>query len=127
MPIAAAKLGAEHVAAIEIDPDAIGNAEENVVRNRVADRVTVIEGDAAALLPLVAPVRVITANIISSVLLELLPSIAAALVHDGRGDPERHSRGGARHDARARSTIAVGSCVAEDHEDAWWSATIARR
>jgi len=30
LAIAAAKLGARHVAAIEIDPDAIGNAEENV-------------------------------------------------------------------------------------------------
>ena len=48
------------------------------MRNDVSDRVTVIEGDAAMLLPLVAPVRVITANIISSVLLELLPLDRAA-------------------------------------------------
>jgi ribosomal protein L11 methyltransferase len=66
--IAAAKLGAARVVAIELDPDAIANAEENVVRNDVGDRVTVVEGDAAVLLPLVAPVRVVLANIISSVL-----------------------------------------------------------
>ena len=50
LAIAAAKLGAAYVAAIELDPDAIGNAEENVARNGVGDRVTVIEGDAAMLL-----------------------------------------------------------------------------
>ena len=58
LAIAAAKLGASRVAAIELDPDAIGNATENVARNAVEDRVRVIEGDAATLLPLVAPVDV---------------------------------------------------------------------
>ena len=57
LAIAAAKLGARYVAAIELDHDAIENAEQNVARNNVADRVSVIEGDAATLLPLVAPVR----------------------------------------------------------------------
>src|SRR5918996_877911 len=68
LSIAAAKLGASRVAAIENDSDAIGNAEANVVANGVGDRVVVIEGDAATLLPHIAPVRVILANIISSVL-----------------------------------------------------------
>ena len=40
LAIAAAELGATRVVAIEMDPDAIGNAEENVERNGVADRVT---------------------------------------------------------------------------------------
>ena len=40
--------------------------------------------DAAVLLPLVAPVRVVTANIISSVVVELLPAIGAALTEDGQ-------------------------------------------
>jgi ribosomal protein L11 methyltransferase len=126
LAIAAAKLGAASVAAIELDPDAIGNAEENVVRNGVADRVTVIEGDAASLLPLVAPVRVITANIISSVLLELLPVLVSSLASDGRVIlsgilfTER--------DDMIRAVTAAGWRVeAEDQEDAWWSTTIARR
>ena len=72
LSIAAAKLGAGRVAAIEVDPDAIGNADENVARNGVADRVTVIEGDAGTLLRLVAPVRVVLANIVSSVIADLL-------------------------------------------------------
>lgn len=83
LSIAAAKLGASRVAAIEIDSDAIGNAEANVAANGVSDRVVVIEGDAATLLPHIAPVRVILANIISSVLEGLLPAMQAALTADG--------------------------------------------
>jgi ribosomal protein L11 methyltransferase len=83
LAIAAAALGAARVAAIEMDGEAIGNAEENVARNAVGNRVHVIHGDAAVLLPLLAPVRVVLANIISSVLIELLPAIGAALTDDG--------------------------------------------
>lgn len=83
LAIAAAKLGAARVVAIEHDPDAIGNAEENVAANDVGGRVTVIEGDAALLLPLVAPVQVVLANIVSSVIRELLPVIAGSLTVDG--------------------------------------------
>ncbi len=126
LAIAAAKLGAGQVAAIEIDPDAIGNAEENVERNGVADRVRVIEGDASLLLPLVAPVDVILANIISSVLIDLLPTLALALGDDGHAIlsgmlfTEREMMVRAFEDAGWK-------IIAEDQEDAWWSATIVRR
>jgi len=126
LAIAAAKLGASRVAAIELDHDAIGNAEENVARNDVADCVSVIEGDAAALLPLVAPVRVITANIISSVLIDLLPIIAAALAADGRAILS----GILVSEREEMLRVLDGSSwrvVEEDLEDNWWSATIARR
>ena len=126
LAIAAAKLGAGQVAAIELDPDAIGNAEENVARNGVADRVRVIEGDASLLLPLVAPVDVVLANIISSVLIDLLPVLGLALADDGVAIlsgmlfSEREMMVRAFADAGWRIT-------AEDQEDAWWSATIVRR
>jgi ribosomal protein L11 methyltransferase len=83
LSIAAARLGAARVAAVELDEQAMGNAGENIERNGVAERVTLIEGDAALLLPLLAPVRVILANIISSVLVELAPVMRAALAPDG--------------------------------------------
>jgi ribosomal protein L11 methyltransferase len=113
-------------AAIEIDPDAISNAEENVTRNGVADRVRVLEGDADVLLPLVAPVRVVLANIISSVLVRLLPGIARSLAPDGvailsgilleeRDDMLRVLADGNWH------------VLAEDAEGIWWSAAIERR
>ena len=126
LAIAAAKLGALHVAAIELDPDAISNAEQNVERNGVADRVTVIEGDAASLLPLVAPVRVIAANILSSVLIDLLPTIVGALTSDGVAIlsgilvAERDEMDAAIRAAACRIEL-------EDDEDGWWSAAIVRR
>ncbi len=83
LAIGAAKLGAARVAAIEFDNDAIGNAEENVAANDVGGVVTVIEGDAAVVLPLVAPVRVVLANIISSVIKDLLPVIIDSLTPEG--------------------------------------------
>lgn len=126
LAIAAAKLGASRVAAIELDHDAIANAEENVVRNGVADRVTVLEGDAELLLPLVAPVRVVLANIISSVLTALLPTIAAALTADGEA-----VLSGILVEERESMTDVLDASgwrlLEDDVEGAWWSARIARR
>jgi ribosomal protein L11 methyltransferase len=126
LAIAAVKLGAAHVTAIELDHDSIANAEQNVERNGVADRVTVIEGDAAVLLPLVAPVRVVLANIISSVLLELLPVIAGALTPDGEA-----VLSGILVEERAMMLDALATSgwelLGEDSEGAWWSARVARR
>jgi ribosomal protein L11 methyltransferase len=126
LAIAAAKLGAAQVVAIELDHDAIANANENVARNGVEQTVTVLEGDAAVLLPLVAPVRVVLANIISSVLLELLPSIADALTADGEA-----ILSGILTEERDTMLAALGRggwrVIAEDVEGAWWTARIARR
>jgi ribosomal protein L11 methyltransferase len=126
LAIAAVKLGAQHVTAIELDHDSIANAEQNVERNSVAGRVTVIEGDATLLLPLVAPVRVVLANIISSVLLELLPVIGDALTADGEA-----VLSGILVEERAMMLDVVAtsgwSLLGEDTEGSWWSARIARR
>lgn len=126
LAIAAVKLGAARAAAIEVDADAIGNAEENVERNGVADRVKVIEGDAKTLLQLVSPVRVILANIISSVLLDLLPVMAQSITPDGQVilsgilAEERQTM----LDAIEREGWQV---QAEDAEGMWWSVVINRK
>jgi ribosomal protein L11 methyltransferase len=126
LAIVAAKLGARSVVAIELDPDAIGNAEENVARNEVAETVRVVEGDAAVLLPLVAPVRVILANIISSVVTDLLPVMANALLPDGRA-----ILSGILLEERDEMTRVLESggwrVLAEEREEIWWSAVAARR
>ncbi|MDQ6738075.1 MAG: 50S ribosomal protein L11 methyltransferase [Gemmatimonadota bacterium] len=83
LSIAAAKLGATRIAAIEIDSGAEASAIENVRTNHVESSVRYLVGDAMVLLALVAPVRVVLANIVSSVLVELLPGIAASLAADG--------------------------------------------
>lgn len=125
LSIAAAKLGARRVAAIELDPEAIGNAQENVERNAVASSVVIIEGDAALLLPLVAPVRVVLANIISSVLIALLPAIREALAPDGiailSGILSEEKRS-------IEDAVAAGGwrILDSDEEGLWWSVAIAR-
>ena len=83
LAICAARLGAQRVFAIETEADSIPNAEENVARNGVSDRVVVLHGSAEALLPAVAPVRLILANILSSVLVELAPAMRRALAPGG--------------------------------------------
>ncbi len=125
LAIAAAKLGATRVAAVEMDPDAISNAEENLALNGVGERVRVIEGDAAVFLPLLAPVRVVLANIISSVLVELLPLIGRSLTADGVAilsgilDEERE---------KMLAVFAAGGwrVMNEDAEGQWWSVAIER-
>jgi ribosomal protein L11 methyltransferase len=126
LSIAAAKLGAARVAAIEIDHDAIGNAEENVTANGVADRVEIIEGDARTLLPLLAPVRVVLANIISSVLIPLLSTIRASLA--GGGQAILAGILYEERDAMVSALDADGWTIErENTEDAWWSVQIAPR
>lgn len=131
LSIAAARLGAARVFAIENDPDAIGNAEENVRANGTTG-VAVFEGDAGVLLPLLArlaldaPIRVVLANIVSSVIRELLPVIERSLAPGGKGIfsgvlvaereqmiDEFEGRGWA--------------VVAETSEGEWWSSVWVRR
>ena len=125
LAICAAKLGAQRVVAIELDPDAIGNAEENVAVNGVGDRVGVIEGDAALLLPLVSPVGLVLANIISSVLLVILP-----VIHEGVSPGGHAILSGILLEEREMMLEAISAggwqIVSEDSEEAWWSVLIAR-
>lgn len=125
LAIASAKLGASRVAAIENDPQAIGNLQENIDRNGVGDVVTVLEGDAGTLLPLVAPVEMITANIVSSVITQLLPVIERALTIRGRvivAGIMIEERDAVREEF-AREGWRVAR---EDLEAQWWAAGLER-
>ncbi len=125
LAIAAARLGASRVFAVEYDGEAIANAEENVQRNDAAGVVHVFEGDAGVFLPLVAPVDIITANIISSVLVELLPAMHAALRPGGVA-----VLAGILAEERDSMLEALGADAwrvgAEDTEETWWSLVITK-
>ncbi len=135
LAIAAAKLGARRVAAIEIDPVGIPNAEANVARNGVAERVHVLEGDAGVLLPLLTPVRVVLANILAPVLVELLTTIRTALATDGRailGGMLLSERDTMVEILTRAGWVVVGDDIESgvgvagpDGEAPWWSAIIA--
>lgn len=123
LSIAAARLGATRVAAIELDADAVATAEENIARNGVANVVRFLQGDAVILLALVAPVRVVLANIVSSVLVELMPGIASALTSDGEA-----ILSGMLVEERDTMLALFGRAgwhvTREDVEGDWWSVAV---
>jgi ribosomal protein L11 methyltransferase len=126
LSIAAAKLDAARVIAIELDPDAESNALENIECNGVKDRVHFFVGDASALLPLVAPVDIVLANILSSVLIGLLPVIRDSLAAEGcailSGILVEERPKMLKEIARDRWRV-----EREHTTEGWWSALIARR
>ena len=125
LAIAAVRFGAGRVYAIEIDVDALGNAATNIALNDVASRVHVIQGDAEVLLPLLAPVDVIVANIAATPVVALLPVMAASLTAGGHTivagilDEERDT-------IRQAAESQGWRLIAEDREDGWWSALAER-
>jgi ribosomal protein L11 methyltransferase len=75
---------------------------------------------------LVAPVRVITANIISSVLVPLLPVMRAALAADGVAILSGMLV--AERDEMIAAFAAGGWHLEREHtQDVWWTAAIAPR
>jgi ribosomal protein L11 methyltransferase len=84
LSIAAARLGAGEVLAIEADPVACDTARENVFTNGVAERVRVVEAwaDASSLAEW-GPFDGVLANIESASLERLLPGIAASVREGG--------------------------------------------
>jgi ribosomal protein L11 methyltransferase len=67
---AAAKLGAHRVLAFDTDRLAVEAAKENAMRNRVADRLLLFQGELAALIP--AGWDVVVVNILAPVIVDLL-------------------------------------------------------
>jgi ribosomal protein L11 methyltransferase len=85
LAIAAARLGASHVVAVEIDDMAMRWALQNADRHGVRDRIEFVERDATALLEENGrdPFDVITANLFSTLLVELFPSFPSILADQG--------------------------------------------
>jgi ribosomal protein L11 methyltransferase len=125
LTIAAVKLGASRVFGIEIDPEANEVAGRNTARNGVSDAVEFLEGDAAVLAPLVAPVELVVSNILRSVNTALLPVIGAALAPSGiaifSGMEQAEAR--AFRDALSKA----GFTPLQDTLDAGWWGVAARR
>jgi ribosomal protein L11 methyltransferase len=70
LTLAALKLGARHVWAVDIDPQALQATLSNAQRNRLAgDRLDIVPSDRAP----TAPVDVVVANILSGTLVNLCP------------------------------------------------------
>jgi ribosomal protein L11 methyltransferase len=80
LAIAAAKLGAARVTAVDHDPQAIIATGDNARRNGVSDRVTALHSDAFE----AYRADVVVANILANTLLDLRPQITALVAPGGR-------------------------------------------
>ncbi len=80
LAIATAKLGAERVVAIDIDPAALTATRDNAAANGVAARIDVRSGHE----PLVETFDLVVANILTRPLIVLAPVIAQAVAPGGR-------------------------------------------
>lgn len=122
LAIAAARIGAASVDAVEFDPDAIENATENIERNGTAAQVTLACElvDIPYLTKRPAHYDVIVANVLSGVLRPLLHAFGTSLKPQGHlllsGILKEEA------DAMIDAARAAGFVtVAEDREDEWWS------
>ncbi|HSJ10754.1 MAG TPA: 50S ribosomal protein L11 methyltransferase [Longimicrobiales bacterium] len=128
LAIAAARLGASHVFAVESDPDAQENAGENVAQNEVADRVTLLYDlvDNAFLAGYGGGAfDGILANVLSGVLRPLLPAFHRALAEGGWAILS----GILVEEAplmREAADAAGFTVEAEDVEEQWWSVLLRR-
>jgi ribosomal protein L11 methyltransferase len=71
--IAALKLGASRVIAVDLDPQALIATRENAVRNQVSSRL-----ETQGVPPQLAPASCVLANILAEPLIELVPTLTAA-------------------------------------------------
>jgi ribosomal protein L11 methyltransferase len=128
LSIAGVFLGAQHGVAVESDPEAMPNAFENVQRNRVEERVTLLCATVDE--PFLdayggGAFDGILANVLSSVLLPLLPAFHRALTAGGwvilSGILVEEA------DMMRTAAAAAGFAIdAEDTEEQWWSVTLRR-
>jgi len=81
--IAAAKLGATEVLAIDRDIVAVDSAKTNIVLNKVADKVVAVHGDLLQGQAPEKPAQVIVVNIIADVIIGLVPDLAPFLAENG--------------------------------------------
>ena len=79
--ICAAKLGARPVLCVDIDPDAVKTARENIRKNGVADCVTAAEGDLTK--GIVRRFDTVAANILAPVIIRLCPYLKNTLNPSG--------------------------------------------
>ena len=83
LTVAAALHGAARIDAVDIEPVAVRAARENAERNGVAGQVRIEEGSVGTGSPFAGRYRLVLANIIARILIELAPGLAAATAPRG--------------------------------------------
>lgn len=128
LSLAAVRLGADRVVALDVDPDALEVARRNLERAGAADRVHLLRGTATpALLALLEPLRfdVVAANILARVLRPLLAPLRRLTAPDGHlvlGGILEEEADEMREAARRAGWRPRG----EDRDDGWWTVRLVR-
>ncbi len=128
LALAAAGLGADRVLAVESDPESMGNARANLERSPWGRRVELVndEVDAAYLARHGVPgFDLIVANVLSGVLVPLLPGFRRAISPGGRVILGGIMESEAPLVLDATSGARLG-LEAEDREEGWWTGLLGR-
>ena len=119
LAIAAARLGASSVVAVDNDPDALLNARENITRNDVSG-IEVVEADVTRL-PL-SPANVLLANLTAAVLQRAAASLTILMAPDGIAIVS-----GFAPDELSSVSDALAAHVVTDVRDGDWTAATLQR
>lgn len=126
LSIAAAKLGAGPIWAVDIDPEAVRVANENIAANGVAEGIRVTQGSLADVLAVNYSAPLVVANILARVLNEMFQNGLAHTVAPGGLILLSGILDAQAYEVRASLTDAGMEFLAQEHiED--WVAIIARR
>lgn len=124
LAVAAAALGAGRVVAIDLDPDALQSARENVELNRCVDRVEIAELD-LTLHPAPIPADLLLANLTGALLERLVLRLTAAAT---RAATLIASGFQADEVVRVSQALQVAGWRLVDHlEEDGWAGLVARR
>lgn len=135
LSIAAAKLGASHVLALDLDPVAVSSATENTRLNGLEETITVVESDLLKAirtqaegkqgLGVTLPVQVVVANILAEIILLFVADVFEALQSGGT-----YIASGIIKQKQAeveRALAEAGFRVEERYEETDWVAIVARK
>ena len=84
LTIAAARLGAASIDAVDVESVAVRVTQENIARNDLATPITVEVGSVEATARFAARYELVVANIIARIIVELAPALVGACVPGGR-------------------------------------------
>jgi ribosomal protein L11 methyltransferase len=125
LTIAARMLGASCAVGVDVDAESLVVAATNAERNGVAGQVTFLEGDAAQLVPLLAPADLIVSNILRLVNVALLPEIGGALRRGGVAIFSGME--GSEADSFRRSLRDAGFILDQEvMDEGWWAIAVRR-
>jgi ribosomal protein L11 methyltransferase len=132
LSIAAIKLGAKHVLALDLDPVAVTIANENVLLNGLEDSITVRKSDLLKViesgdksLGISLPVQIVVANILAEVIILFCDDVYKALLSGGTYIASGIIR--AKEDLVEEAMATAGLTVIEKFYDQNWVAIVARK